>query len=333
MQDSLVDQLDLRLIHALQVRARIPWTTLAGRSGCAATLMRRWRRLVDNGYVYVTAMTPLEQNRLSLALVEVDCAPSAVPAMVQRLETDPGVVALDLTASGRSLIVTLVGRSIDAISAWTMALGGDPRITALRTHHVSQLVAEASVWRPRALSQTEESALRAWPPRGEADAKLTREERAAVIELLSQDVRRPITELAERSGLSKRRVSDFLSAMTTSGDLLIRVDLARRLTPFPIFAYYFLTVHPSRVGQIAAQLGRMSETRMVARIVGRYNLAVTFWLRSLGDLQRLEEALDARLRDVVIEDRTLVTRTPKHVGHLLDDDSFATRGRVRVLPV
>ena len=99
-----------------------------------------------------------------------------------------------------------------------MALGGRP-ITALRTHHVSQLVAEASVWRPRALSQTEESALRAWPPRGEADAKLTREERAAVIELLSQDVRRPITELAERSGLSKRRVSDFLSAMTTSGDL------------------------------------------------------------------------------------------------------------------
>ncbi|MGB3954302.1 MAG: Lrp/AsnC family transcriptional regulator [Brooklawnia sp.] len=194
-------------------------------------------------------------------------------------------------------------------------------------------MAEASVWRPRALSQTEESALRAWPPRGEADAKLTREERAAVIELLSQDVRRPITELAERSGLSKRRVSDFLSAMTTSGDLVIRVDLARRLTPFPIFAYYFLTVHPSRVGQIAAQLGRMSETRMVARIVGRYNLAVTFWLRSLGDLQRLEEALDARLRDVVIEDRTLVTRTPKHVGHLLDDDSFATRGRVRVLPV
>ena len=93
MQDSLVDQLDLRLIHALQVRARIPWTTLAGVLRVdAATLMRRWRRLVDNGYVYVTAMTPLEQNRLSLALVE-STAHHRRARDGQRLETDPGVVA------------------------------------------------------------------------------------------------------------------------------------------------------------------------------------------------------------------------------------------------
>lgn len=329
-----MDRLDLKLIHALQVRARIPWTTLAAVLKVdAATLMRRWRRLVDHGYVYVTAMTPIAQNKLSLALLEINCSPSAALAIAQSLETDSGVVSLDLTASGRDLMVTLVGRHIEAISAWTMAAGRDPRITALRTHHVSELVAEASQWRPRALTQAEERALRAWPPRAEASVHLTPEQRAMLVELLTQDVRSPITDLAERSGLPKRRVSDALSTMTASGQLVIRIDLARRLTPFPVFAYYFLSVHPSRVAQIAGQLGRMAETRMVARIVGRYNLAVTFWLRSLADLQRLEEALDARLHDVAIEDRTLVTRTTKHIGHLLDEDGFATRGRVRVLPV
>ena len=72
MQDPLIDELDLRLIHALQTRARIPWTTLAGILRVdAATLMRRWRRLVDHGYVYVTALIPLPASKLALAFVEI----------------------------------------------------------------------------------------------------------------------------------------------------------------------------------------------------------------------------------------------------------------------
>ena len=72
---------------------------------------------------------------------------------------------------------------------------------------------------------------------------------------------------------------------------------------------------------------------MAARTVGRASLITSFWLRSLTDLQRLEEALDNRFRDLALVDRTLVTRTVKHIGHLLDAEGLATAGRLRVLPV
>lgn len=67
--------------------------------------------------------------------------------------------------------------------------------------------------------------------------------------------------------------------------------------------------------------------------MGHYSLITTFWLRSLTDLQRLEEALNNRFRQLALADRTLVTRTVKHVGHLLDAEGLATRGQLRILPV
>lgn len=173
MQDPLIDELDLRLIHALQTRARIPWTTLAGILRVdAATLMRRWRRLVDHGYVYVTALIPLPASKLALAFVEIACQPVHAVALAEELAKDHGVVSIDLTASGRTMLVTLIGHDLDAISNWTMTLGLDPRVVALQTHHVSELVTDASLWRPKALSQTEELAVRAWPPRNTATTNL-----------------------------------------------------------------------------------------------------------------------------------------------------------------
>lgn len=334
MQDPLIDELDLRLIHALQTRARIPWTTLAGILRVdAATLMRRWRRLVDHGYVYVTALIPLQASKLALAFVEIACQPVHAVALAEELAKDHGVVSIDLTASGRTMLVTLIGHDLDAISNWTMTLGLDPRVVALQTHHVSELVTDASLWRPKALSQTEELAVRAWPPRNTATTNLALPELATLLELLSQDIRAPIAALAEGSGLSRRRVSESLNAMTASGELVVRIDVARRLTPFPVFAYYFLKGQPSTLGQVATQLSRIPEIRMAARTVGRASLITSFWLRSLTDLQRLEEALDNRFRDLALADRTLVTRTVKHIGHLLDAEGLATAGRLRVLPV
>lgn len=334
VQDLLIDELDSRLIHALQVRARIPWTTLAGILKVdAATLMRRWRRLVDHGYVYATALIPLPASKLALAFVEITCAPIHAADLAKALANDRGVVSIDMTASGRAMLVTLIGRDLAAISNWTMATGLDARITALHTHHVSELVTDASSWRPKALSQTEELAIRAWPARSAATASLSASELATLVELLSKDVRAPIADLAQRSGLPRRRVSEALNAMTASGELIVRIDVARHLTDFPVFAYYFLKAQPDTLGQVATQLSRLSEIRMVARIVSRYSLIASFWLRSLSDLQRLEEALHRRFPGLALADRTLVTQMVKHVGHLLDREGLATVGRLPVLPV
>jgi hypothetical protein len=56
------------------------------------------------------------------------------------------------------------------------------------------------------------------------------------------------------------------------------------------------------------------------------------WLRRLNDVQRLEAMLEDKIPGVVIVDRSVVLRTYKHVGHLLDARGCAS-GAVVPVPV
>ena len=48
------------------------------------------------------------------------------------------------------------------------------------------------------------------------------------------------------------------------------------------------------------------------------------WLRTLADIGRLKAMIEERLPGVTIADRSLVLRTIKHLGHLLDERGHAT---------
>ncbi|MFI2229218.1 hypothetical protein [Nocardia testacea] len=63
---------------------------------------------------------------------------------------------------------------------------------------------------------------------------------------------------------------------------------------------------------------------MVASGVGDYNILMAAWLRSLGDIGRMEAAIEAKLPGAVIADRSVVLRTVEHAGHLLDPPGNAT---------
>jgi hypothetical protein len=55
------------------------------------------------------------------------------------------------------------------------------------------------------------------------------------------------------------------------------------------------------------------------------------WLHTLDDVQRLEALIEAKLAGVQIADRSLVLRTVKHLGHLMDERGHATGRTVPIL--
>ncbi|MGY0488641.1 hypothetical protein [Streptomyces sp. WG-D5] len=57
---------------------------------------------------------------------------------------------------------------------------------------------------------------------------------------------------------------------------------------------------------------------------GPHNLVVDVWLRSLADVHSFEAHLSRRLPRLTIHDRSVVLRTVKHMGHLLDHAGRAT---------
>lgn len=324
MQEDVLDDLDQRLIHALQISPRAPWSALAPVLGAdPVTLSRRWARLVREGLVYVTGYG-WDQGQLSL--IEIECSPGETLAVAHALAQDREAFTIDLTAGGRDIMLTLGAAGTEAVAAWTLErIRGVPGVRSMRTHLVSEVVTDARSWRMRVLSKDEVARVAALDARPTGGAVAIRPEQGrAISEALTEDARMGVAELGARVGMTPRRARDALATMRASGRFVMRLDVARAHTPWPIYAWYFLRVPAAMVARVGPQLGRMDEVRLVVTTVGEYNVVVAVWLRTLQDVGRLEAIIEERLPGVTIADRSVVLRTTKHLGHLLDPRGRAT---------
>jgi len=67
-------------------------------------------------------------------------------------------------------------------------------------------------------------------------------------------------------------------------------------------------------------LSGVREVRSCAITTGPHNLVIDVWLRDLHDVHAFEAHLSRRLPRLTISDRSVVLRTVKHMGRLLDRD-------------
>lgn len=331
VQERELSHLDLRLIHAVQVSPRASWTALATILGAdPVTLSRRWARLEREGIVYLTAYG-VGSTRL-LVLVEVECNPSETLSVADALAYDAEVVTIDLTAGGRDMLLTLGIEDLAALAEWTLErIRGVPGIRAMRTHLASEIVRDARGWRLRELSPDEVARVEAAErPAPSAPVRLNAEQRRRLAEELAYDGRARTSDLARRVGTSPGRVRDAIAQWRATGRLAIRVDIARRYTPWPIYAWYFLRVPASMTERVGVQLGRIKAVRLVVNTVGEYDVIMAVWVRTLQEVAGLEAVIEERLPGVSIADRSVVLRTTKHLGHLLDREGRATGEKVRI---
>jgi DNA-binding Lrp family transcriptional regulator len=106
---TTVDEEDLRLVHALQLAPRAPWTTLADVLGRHPTsLAERYQRLRDEGVVWVTAHPRGNPQDMTLSFHSVVCDPAARADVVESLCTVPEVYSVEESQSGRDLLLTVI---------------------------------------------------------------------------------------------------------------------------------------------------------------------------------------------------------------------------------
>ncbi|WP_406416131.1 hypothetical protein OH809_40155 [Streptomyces sp. NBC_00873] len=82
---------------------------------------------------------------------------------------------------------------------------------------------------------------------------------------------------------------------------------------------------PARdIGAVHRTLAALPECRLVAAVTGPANIFGTLWVHDLGDIQRRETALCARLPTLMVTDRIVGLHTAKRMGHLLDEAGAAS---------
>ncbi|MFF1355987.1 Lrp/AsnC family transcriptional regulator [Streptomyces sp. NPDC058297] len=318
-----LDELDRGVVHALQVHPRASWALVGEMLGVdPVTAARRWRRLEQAGLAWVTAYPRLTDARIVVTgVIEIDTEPGAAEDVARALADDPAVPNVKLTAGGRDVVASVQTRTLDELSRLSKSLFRPiPGVWATRTHVSTGLPTEGSRWRLRSLDAVQTARLEQEatpgptgspvPPRWDALD-------ACLLELLSVDGRMSLRDLAAASDAPlttvRRRVGSLLASR-----LLLRCDLARPLSGWPLSAVYFASVPGQYLEETSRVLSQVPEVRSCAITAGPHNLVVDVWLRTLHDVHTFEAHLSRRLPRLTVADRSVVLRTVKHMGRLLD---------------
>jgi len=319
-----LDEIDLAVLHALQIDARAPWTRVAAVIGVdAATVVRHWSALRADGLAWLTAWpTPQRWSSttdLGVALLDSRIPAEALAAVVRR----PWVLSVDETSAGYlALLATSAGLAKLGDRARELADDGAP---VLRMDVAASIVAEDSTWRLAVLSNAQQRSLRAGTPAGAATPRpIAPSTLAEITAALDEDARMPAATLALRLGVSEATSRRNLERATAAGLLRFGCDLAMPAAGFG--RGVVLWGRSEDPEGAAARAARLPEVHRAGILVGAAPLFVCLRARSLTALPAVERAWGG---DVQISDRWTVLRSMKRNGHLLDADG---RSVARVAP-
>lgn len=343
-----LDEIDLAVLHAMQIDARAPWTRIAAVIGVdAATVVRHWSALRADGLAWLTAWpTPQRWSSttdLGVALLDSRTPDHALAAVVQQ----PWVLSVDETSAGYlALLATSAGLARLGDRARELAADGAP---VLRMDVAASIVAEDSTWRLAVLSAAQQRSLRAGGPTDAAGkgaaagvARQTAIGSAAAVKpiptarqvaeatvaeiaaALDEDPRMPAATLALRLGVSEATARRNLDRVTAAGLLRFGCDLAMPAAGFR--RGVVLWGRSDDPEGAATRAARLPEVHRAGILVGAAPLFVCLRARSLTALPAVERSWGA---DVEISDRWTVLRSMKRNGHVLDADG---RSVARVAP-
>lgn len=320
MQEMVFDELDLQLLNALQVQPRASWTSLGKILGVdPVTLARRWEKLEGEGLAWVTGYANFGSSPVG-AIVEIEAKPGKLLELAHVLGHDSEALTVDITGGARDLVVTVAAATDHALYRYLLErIETLDLVARVHSHPIAKLLTDASQWRLRALDGAQVEALRRLAP-GSARTKGSIEIDDAVAMELARSGRATAGEIAARLSLTPRRARESINAQLAAGTFKLRTEIVRSHSGWPVYAWYFLSVPAAQTERVGSQLSRLDEIRTVMSVVGRYNIAMAVWMRTLEDISRLEAAIERQLPDVRIADRSVVMRTTKLVGNLLDDD-------------
>jgi DNA-binding Lrp family transcriptional regulator len=326
-----IDSIDLKIIAVLQANPRAPWSRVALAVGVdALTAQRRWNHLEQAGASWLSSYAPFESG-LVAAYVAINCRPGTAVAVATALAQIPQAMTVNIEAGTRDILMEVVMRTQRELADLVLVrLGAIDGIRSIQAMPIIRIYADASKWRAYPLGQEAEDLIRAEAPditQLSASRPLSEQARQ-VATALSRNPRVPIAELAEVLGTStataRRRLDELLSRHR-----MLRCDLARELSPWPIRATFMADVPVEQLDDVARQLGRLPETRSVISVAGSANLVIAVWLPSRESVQTFELSMARALPQVRIIDRSIEIRSVKISGQLLDEDGLSI-GRIPV---
>ncbi len=131
---------------------------------------------------------------------------------------------------------------------------------------------------------------------------------------LSLDGRMPFELLAEHAGVGPVAVRRRLSKMEDAGIIALRCDISRRLSGHAVAAVYFGSLDVRHLEEAEGRIRTLPRVRACSLVAGPF-----------AEVHGLERELSQALPALRIHDRSVVLRTVKLLGRVLDAEGRSVR--------
>jgi DNA-binding Lrp family transcriptional regulator len=279
VESVILDVLDRRIIQALYVDPRAPFSRLAEVLGSSEqTVARRYRRLFDSRILRVVGQLDSQRLGQSDWAVRIRCAPGSAPTVAAKLAQHPDTSWVQLTSGGTEIFSTIhsrdgeqrtplllsqlsVGRQVVDLEAYCLlhlfatGLSAPFGPSDLSRGEIAQLLAPArdrpSIDRPNAKLQDSD-----WP----------------LVQALADDGRAPYRQLAARTHWRESTVRRRVEELIASGVLFFDLDLASDVFGIRSQALLWMSVAPTNLRDVGQALAKRLEFPFVAATTGSTNL-------------------------------------------------------------
>jgi DNA-binding Lrp family transcriptional regulator len=278
-----LDDLDLGLIHALQVDARAPFTLVADVLGSSTqTVVRRYRRLHAQAGLRVVALPTPRSSGAHQWFVRLTAATRSAHDIALALARRPDTSWVRLTSGGTE-IVAIIDTAPAGPDAHGLLLRDIPRtagITAVSAHYLLHTyLGGPTAWRGRvdALDAGQQARLRAETgtpddAAPDAPAYLLTDPDRLLLAALREDARLSYADLAAATGTTASTVARRLAELRARGALFFDVDIDPALLGVTVSALLWMQVAPAHLDAVATALAGHEELAVVAATTGPTNL-------------------------------------------------------------
>jgi DNA-binding Lrp family transcriptional regulator len=323
-----LSEADLELINALQIAPRVTWQDAGRILGVRpATLAARWERIESQGLAWITCYGVGDPTEMTLAFVDVDCAPGSTADVAEALNAIPEVQTVELPAGHHDCVLTVFTATLtDYARRVAPAILAIPGVERVQTALGSRLHQAGHSWRIAALGPKKSAEFAALAGRGAVEGPLSPAARD-LLPLLARDGRATAAQMAKDLGRTPSTVQRQLARVLGSGLVAFRCDVAQNAVGFPVTCTWYARVPPGHHAAAAAAVRSLRSVRLAASITGQANFLVTMWLRSVADVMTAELALQEKVPGIELLESLVLLRVTKRMGVLLGADGRA-EGRV-----
>jgi DNA-binding Lrp family transcriptional regulator len=320
----VLDALDSRILHALQLSPRVSFRRLAEVIDESEQIVaRRYRKLRSSGVVRVIGLVNPQVYGECQWVVRVHAKPDDLPRLAEALVRRPEVTHANVLSGWTELVCIVrapIGETKDSILQRLPRTSG---VLGLEVDLILRVFGEprSALWAGYGptLDMTQAAAIQrdagtAAPTTGGARPS---EEDQPLFQALAADGRAPHAKLADHTGWSPARVKRRMAALEATGTLVFDVDLLSDRLGFNVNAMLWLTTTPRHLSAVAAEIATHTEIASVSAISGRNSLLAIVICRDVDDLYRYVAERLAGIDHIQSYDLSIRTQRLKQAASLI----------------